>query len=82
MVYKFFDRNTSGRTVKNEIFLMKSQLKSYTNQLLETLGKEVHSSFIIDNIWSADLADMELISKFHKGIHFILCVVDIYSKYA
>ena len=25
---------------------------------------------------------MELISKFHEGIHFILCVVDIYSKYS
>ena len=25
---------------------------------------------------------MELISKFNKGIHFLLCVIDIYSKYA
>ena len=25
---------------------------------------------------------MQLISKFNKGIHFVLCVIDIYSSYA
>ena len=30
----------------------------------------------------ADLADMQLISKFNKGIIFLLCVIDIFSKYA
>ena len=30
----------------------------------------------------ADLADMQLISKFNKGICFSLCVIDIFSKYA
>ena len=30
----------------------------------------------------ADLADMQLISKFNKGIHFLLCVIDIFCKYA
>ena len=30
----------------------------------------------------ADLADMELISKFNKGFRFLLRFIDIYSKYA
>ena len=30
----------------------------------------------------ADLADMQLISKFNKGFRFLLCVIDICSKYA
>ena len=30
----------------------------------------------------ADLADMQLISKFNKGIHFLLCVNDIFCYYA
>ena len=34
-----------------------------------------------DNIWGADLADMQLISKFNEGILFLLCVIDIFSKY-
>ena len=36
----------------------------------------------MDNIWGADLADMQLITKFNKGIFFfLLCVTDIFSKY-
>ena len=35
-----------------------------------------------NNIWGADLADMQLISKFDKGFRFVLCVIDIFSKYA
>ena len=35
-----------------------------------------------DNIWGVDLADMELISKFNKGFRFLLCVIEIFSKYA
>ena len=31
---------------------------------------------------SADLADMQLVNKFNKGVRFLLCVIDIYSKYA
>ena len=30
----------------------------------------------------ADLADMQLISKFNKGFRFLLCVIDIFRKYA
>ena len=36
----------------------------------------------MDNIWGADQADIQLIRKFNKGFRFLLCVVDIYSKYA
>ena len=43
--------------------------------------RKVYSSFI-DNIWGVDLADMQLISKFYEGIHFLLCVIDIFSRYA
>ena len=59
-------------------------------QLAEELNKriirefkkwKVHSPFI-DNIWGADLADIKLISKLNKGFRFLLCVIDIYSKYA
>ena len=41
--------------------------------------RKVHSSFI-DSIWGADLADMQLISKFDKGIRFVLGVIDIFNK--
>ena len=35
-----------------------------------------------DNIWGADLADMQLMKKFNKGFRFSLCFIDIFSKYA
>ena len=40
----------------------------------------MHSAFK-DNIWGADLAYMQLISKYNKGFRFLFCV-DIFSKYA
>ena len=43
--------------------------------------RKVYSSFQ-GNIWGADLADKPLISKFNKGIRFLLCVIDIFSKNA
>ena len=37
---------------------------------------------ISSNIWGADLADMQLISKFNEGNRFLKCGIGIYSKYA
>ena len=41
----------------------------------------MYSSFK-DNIWGVDLADMHLISKYNKGIRYLLCAIDLFSKYA
>ena len=41
------------------------------NELLGNLKKKVYSSFK-DNIWGFDLANMELISKYNKGIRYLL----------
>ena len=41
----------------------------------------MYSSFR-DNIWGVDLADMQLLSKFSKGFRILLCVIDVFSKYA
>ena len=43
--------------------------------------KKVHSPFI-DNILGADLADMQLLSKFNEEVHYWLWVINIFSKYA
>ena len=34
-----------------------------------------------DNIWGADLVDMQLISNYNKGIQLIFCVIDVFSGY-
>ena len=58
----------------------------------QQLGKELHKSVIgkfkkqsvhsslKNTILGVDSADMQLISKYNKGIRFLLCVCDIYSK--
>ena len=41
----------------------------------------MYSSFK-DNICGVDLAGMTLISKFNKGIKYLLCVIDLFSQYS
>ena len=82
MVYKFLDKNTSGSGIKNKIISNKELPEELHKPIIRKFKKrKVHSSFI-DNIWGADLADMQVISKFSKGFRILLCVIDIYSKYA
>ena len=59
---------------------------NFINQLLENFKKEkvfkkVYSSFK-DNIWGVELADMQSLSKYNKGIQYLLCAIDLFSKYA
>ena len=84
MVYKFFDKKSKGSGVVNTKLTLQNQ------QLAEELHKpiirkfekrKVHAAFK-DNIWGADLADIQLLSRYNKGIRFLLCVIDIFSKYA
>ena len=93
MVYKFFDskvalpdKKSKGSGAKH----VNTKLTSQNQQLAEELHKpiiknfekrKVHTAFK-DNIWGADLADMQLLSRYNKGIRFLLCVIDIFSKYA
>ena len=90
MVYKFFNNKTVGSG--DTMLANKSAIKSIPQN--EQLAAELHKPIIRkfkkikvysafeDNIWGADFADMQLISTFNKGFRFLLCVIDIFSKYA
>ena len=41
----------------------------------------MYSSFR-DNIWGVDLAVMQSLSKYNKRIKYLLCAIDLFSKYA
>ena len=43
--------------------------------------RKIYSGFR-DNTWGADLVDMQLTSKFNKRFRLLLCVINIFSKYA
>ena len=82
MVNKFFDKKTSGGALKNEDILNKELAEKLHKPITTKFEKRKVHSFFIDNIWGADLANMQLISKFSKGFRFLLCVIGIYNKYA
>ena len=96
VVYNFFDKKSSGGAVtraQSETSAtqgMQDKFAMPSQELAEELHKpvirklekcKVYSSFI-DNISGPDLADMQLISKCNKGICFLLCIINIYLKYA
>ena len=43
--------------------------------------RQVHSTGV-NEIWTGDLLDMQRYSRENKGYHFILVVLDVFSRYA
>ena len=82
MVYKFLGRKISGSGIKNENISNKKLAEALHKPVIKKISKRKVRSPFIDNILGANLADVQLISKFSKGFRFLLCVIDIYSKYA
>ena len=81
MVYKFFDKKSQGSGLANNKENIQLADELHEPIIRKFKKRKVYSSFR-DNIWGADLADMQLISKFNKGFRFLLCVIDMFSKYA
>ena len=69
------------------------KLKNTTKSNSSILADELHKSIIRifnkrkvysqfkDNIWGVDLADMQSLSRKNKGIKYLLCAIDLFSKY-
>ena len=74
--------------------LNKSSGSGIADELNYQLANELHKtiirkfqkrkvySFFRDNIWGTDLADMKSLSKYNKGIKYLLRAIDLFSKYA
>ena len=43
--------------------------------------RKVYSQFK-DNIWGVDLADMQSLRRKNKGVKYLLCAIDLHSRYA
>ena len=80
MVYKFFDKKSSTSGVANETnYQLANEL--YRHVIRKFKKRKVYSSFT-DNNWGVDLADIRSLSKYNKGIKYLLCAIDLFSKYA
>ena len=80
MVYKFFDKKSMGRGIARDSSLILAD-ELHKPDIKKFNKRKVYLQFK-DNIWGADLADMKLLSKQNKGIKYLLCAIDLYSKYA
>ena len=98
MVNTFFDskvalpdKKSMGSGVKKLKDITKSSsLERSSSILADELHKTVIKKFnkrkvysqFKGNIWGVDLADMQSLSKKNKCIKYLLCAIDLYSKYA
>ena len=83
MVYKFFDKKSTGSGINtgkpSSFSILADELhKPIINKFNK---RKVYSQFK-DNIWGVDLTDMQSLSRKNKGIKYLLCAIDLYSKYA
>ena len=72
MVYKFFYKKSVGSGVANNVIKQNLQLiEELHKPVIRNFKKRTVYSAFKDNISGADLADMQLISKFNKGSRFL-----------
>ena len=80
MVYKCFDQKSSGSGIINEAnYQLEDELDK---PIIRKFKKRKEYSSFRDNIWGVDLADMQSLSRYNKGIRYLLCAIDLFSKYA
>ena len=80
MIYKFFDNKSSESGVATE---PNYELANELHQQIirKFKRRKVYSSFR-DNTLGVDLPNMQSLSKYNKGIKYLLCVIDLFSTYA
>ena len=78
MVYKFFDKKSMGSGITSSSILAEELHKP----IIRKFNKRKVYSQLKDNIKGVDLADMQSLSRKNKGIEYLLCSIDLYSKYA
>ena len=80
MVYKFFDKKSTGGGIIYEPNYQ--QVNELQKPIFITFKKRKVYSPFRDNIWGVGLANMQSLSKYNKGIKYLLCAIDLFSKYA
>ena len=83
MIYNFFDKKSKVSGIANNEIKQNLQLaKELHKPIIRNFKKRTVYSGFKGNIWGVDLADMQWPSKYNKGIKYLLCAIDLFSKYA
>ena len=80
IVYKFFDKNSMGSGITRDSSLILAD-ELHKPVIKKFNKRKVYSQFK-DNMCGVDLADMQSLSKKNKGVKYLLCAIDLFSKYA
>ena len=80
MVYKFFDKKSSESGVDTESYYQLAN--GLHRQIIRKFKRRKVNSSFRDNIWGFNLGDIQSLSKYDKGVKYVLCATDLFSKYA
>ena len=86
MVYTFFDKKSVSLNKSNGSGIVNEPNYQLANELHKPIIKKRKKrkvySYFKDNIWGVNLADMQSLCKYNKGIKYLLCAIELFSKYA
>ena len=78
MVYKFFHKKKGSGV---GVSVNEQPPKKLHKPVIKKLKRRNVNARYKDNIWVADLAEMDSLSSKNKNVKHLLCVIDIFTKY-
>ena len=78
MVFTFFDKKIGSGTNPNVKDVLAQEL--HKPVIKKFKRRKVYARFN-DNIWAADLPEVRSLSSFNCGYKYLLCVIDVFTKY-
>ena len=77
MIHKFLNKKTGqGINVKEEL------AQELHKPVIEKIKRRKVYARFQDNIWAADLAEMESLSSKNKNVKYVLCLTDVFTECA
>ena len=88
-VLKSLSIGQSYRDILNFLTTKRGSGITWTNNMANELHKPVRHKFLkrfvfvrnVDDVWGADLIDVQKLAKKNSGFRYILMIIDVFSKY-
>ena len=76
MVYQFMDKKTGSELSVNE-----ETAQELHKPVVKRFKRSKECAKFKDDIWAANIDEMGILSSFNRGVKYLLCVIDVFSKY-
>ena len=77
MVYRCFDKKKGAK-----VSVIEQLAEELQKRLIKIFKRRKICARFKDNIWVEDLAEMESSSSKNKNVNYLLCLIDVFTKYA